>query len=282
MTKNVITSAEEKLAVLNLDNAQQIPLAWIAPNPTQPRKDLALEEIAELVASVQELGILEPLLVTRKATKRFILIAGHRRLEAAKLAGLSHVPCIVKEMAESECLLCALTENLQRTDLSPFEEAYAIKQLITAFNLSIREAAAKISKSPSYVGERIALLELPDDIKQAVIESKMPLKKALALAKIPLARLREKLLKKGAGLDTEAFIELINEALNKPKAKQNTPADWKMNLELKEFAKGSNQIRIFKDRISLKYESDDDLRSLLQQILTLLNDKEQNEMPHEI
>ena len=110
----------------------------------------------ELALSIRDVGVFEPLLVTRRGRKRFIVIAGHRRLEAAKRAGLDAVLCVVLDLSDGEFLHYSLIENLQRANLEPFEEAAAIKQLIELTGFTYREVAAKLGKSAAFVSERLA------------------------------------------------------------------------------------------------------------------------------
>jgi len=179
-----------------LHGAQILPIDLIDPNPYQPRSEITPDSISDLVESVKELGVLQPLLVSRKGD-RFILIAGHRRMAASKLSGLTEAPCIIKELAETDLIRYSLVENLQREDLTPLEEAASLQQLIDTQSLDYRKVAQLIGKSKSYVGERLDLLKLPDDLRAAVAQSKLSLKKAIELMKVEDIGLRAKLIEKG-------------------------------------------------------------------------------------
>ena len=128
----------------------QIPVGMIVPNPEQPRKIFTDNELGELTNSIREFGVLQPLLVKKTEGRKFILIAGERRLRAAKLAGLSRVPVIIKELQESEAALIALVENVQREDLNFLEEAKAYKKLMDDFNLTQGEIAKRVSKQSEF------------------------------------------------------------------------------------------------------------------------------------
>ena len=119
----------------------QVPLRMIQPNPEQPRKTFAPEELEELAASIREYGVLQPLLVKRGADRSLILIAGERRFRAAGLAGLAKVPVIMKELESRESALISLVENLQRENLNFLEEARAYQKLMTDFHLTQGEIA---------------------------------------------------------------------------------------------------------------------------------------------
>ena len=140
-----------------------LPVAEILPNPAQPRKQFEPEPLGELALSIRRYGILQPLTV-RRVGRCFELVAGERRLRAAKLAGLSEVPCIVLEASPEETSILALIENLHRQDLDFIEEAEGIHQLISRYNLSQEEVARRIGKSQSAVANKLRVLRLPGEI----------------------------------------------------------------------------------------------------------------------
>ena len=140
-----------------------VPVDDISPNPVQPRKVFRDADLMELSCSIAEYGILNPLTV-RLRNGRYELVAGERRLRAAKLAGLSEVPCILLDVGLEEASLLALIENLQRRDLDFIEEANGISQLIRMFGMSQEEAARRLGKSQSAVANKLRLLRLPQDV----------------------------------------------------------------------------------------------------------------------
>jgi ParB family chromosome partitioning protein len=142
---------------------QVVPLEEIAPNPDQPRQNLG--DLSELVASIREKGVLEPLLV-RKVGGRFQIIAGERRYRAALEADLDEVPCIVREASDAEVMEIALIENLQRKYLTPFEEADGLKALAENYNYTHEMMAQKLGKSRSSMTEMLSLTAMPDDIRE--------------------------------------------------------------------------------------------------------------------
>lgn len=147
-----------------------IPIEQLQPNADQPRKDLG--ELANLTDSVREKGVLEPLLVRYLAeADRYMIISGERRFHAARAAGLREVPCIERDADEAESLELALIENLQRKDLTPFEEADGVQALVDRFSLTHEVVSRKISKSRSSVTELLSLRTIPDQIKAQCIES---------------------------------------------------------------------------------------------------------------
>ena len=144
-----------------------LPVKAIAPNPNQPRKQFSQEELEDLARSIQALGILQPLTVRRREGS-WELIAGERRLRAARLAGLEQVPCLAVQ-TDSQCSsLLALVENIQRRDLDFWEEAQALRQLIDTYHLSQEETARRLGKSQSAVANKLRLLKLPEDVLSAL------------------------------------------------------------------------------------------------------------------
>ncbi len=138
------------------------PIAFIEPNPYQPRKMFNDDELVGLSGSIREKGVLQPLVVRKVSTNRYELIAGERRLRASKMAELEKVPVIVKDIAISERLELALIENIQRENLNPLEEAEAYAQLVEKFDQTQETVAKRVGKKRSTVTNSIRLLQLPD------------------------------------------------------------------------------------------------------------------------
>ena len=159
----------------------------ISPSPVQPRKCFDGEALAELGDSIKNYGILNPLTVRLRCGK-YELVAGERRLRAAKLAGLREVPCILLDVNMEDASLIALVENLQRRDLDFIEEAAGINQLIRMFGMSQEEAARRIGKSQSAVANKLRLLKLPQDILDALRENGLTERHGRALLRLPNPR----------------------------------------------------------------------------------------------
>jgi len=163
-----------------------VPVEMVFPNPRQPRSMMHTEELAELTASIREHGVLQPLIVTVGETDgQYILIAGERRLQAARLAGLSAVPVLVHQATDQQRLEMAIIENVQRSDLSALEEAEAYRQLAEDFDLSHEEIAGRVGKSRVSVTNTLRLLRLPDSVKNALIENRISEGHARALLALP-------------------------------------------------------------------------------------------------
>lgn len=152
-----------------------IELEQIKPNPYQPRRDFNKDDLMELADSIKVYGILQPLIATRVEEEvptgrsvRYELIAGERRLRAAKLAGLPRVPVIVRQINPKQKLEVSLVENIQRNDLSPLEEARAFKRLQEEFGIKQKKIAIRVAKSPSYVANILRILSLPEHMQTAL------------------------------------------------------------------------------------------------------------------
>ncbi len=155
-----------------LGNLIQLPIGEIRPNPYQPRIDFDMEKIEELANSIEEKGILQPLIVSRRADG-FDLVVGERRLRAASRAGLSEVPCVIMEVPDEELLEVALVENLQREDLDSIEEARAFELMMEKFGMSHEEVARRVGKSRSTVSNALRLLKLPEAIRRLLREGRL-------------------------------------------------------------------------------------------------------------
>lgn len=164
-------------------NIDQLDINQIQPNPLQPRGMITPDSLMDLVDSVREHGIIEPLIVAHTPAG-FQIIAGERRWRAAKLAGLSHVPCIIKETSPQGMLEMAIVENVQRTDLNAIDRAKAFERLIEEFDLSNAEIAQRIGKSPSYVSNSLKLLSLPDALKDGLLSGLISEGHARALSSV--------------------------------------------------------------------------------------------------
>lgn len=150
------------------DQIQHLETNQLQPNPLQPRGVIPPETIMDLVDSISEHGILEPLVVAHTPAG-FQIIAGERRWRAAKMAGLTTVPCIVKETTPQNMLEMAIVENVQREDLNPLDRAKAFERLLQEFQLSHAEIAKRVGKSTSYVSNSLKLLDLPDALKDGIL-----------------------------------------------------------------------------------------------------------------
>ncbi len=151
----------------------EVPVNAVAPNPKQPRTRFDDETIAALAASIREVGILQPLVVRRAGDGRYELIAGERRLRAAKAAGLASVPIVLRDSEDADLLREALIENIHREDLNPIEQAEAFKALLGELGLKQEELADRVGVSRSHIANTIRLLALPLDVQQFLADDKI-------------------------------------------------------------------------------------------------------------
>ena len=179
-----------------------IPIADIHPNPLQPRTVFDAAHLNELSNSIETHGIIQPLLVRRKGAS-YELIAGERRLRAAKLAGLVEVPAIVQDYADDRILEIALIENIQREDLNPMETAQALERLHTEMNLSHEEIAARTGKDRTTITNLIRLLRLPQAVQLLVAERRLSMGHARAILGLTNPELQLQLAEKAAAVQTE-------------------------------------------------------------------------------
>jgi ParB family transcriptional regulator, chromosome partitioning protein len=158
-----------------------LPVEKVDPNPHQPRSHFDHAHLEDLIASIQEHGVLQPIVVSHKSDGRYELIAGERRLRASKIAGLDVIPAIIRTVTDQQKLELAIIENIQRQDLNALEEGESYLRLQNEFNLTQEEVAKKVGKSRSQVANTVRLLQLPPVIKQALVEGKISASNARTL-----------------------------------------------------------------------------------------------------
>ena len=194
---------------------EEIPISAIRPNANQPRRSFPEDGIRELAASIREVGILQPLVI-RSTETGFELIAGERRLRAAKEAGLDRVPVLIRHAETNEAMELALVENLQREDLNPLEAAAAYQTLIDGFGLTREQLALRLGKSRAAVTNTLRLGQLPEEIKAMLLEGKLTEGHARALLGLEsgeqMVRLAERVLKEK--LSVRRTEELVRDRLS--------------------------------------------------------------------
>lgn len=257
-------------------NIAQIPIELIQPNPHQPRNGMDEETLGELAASIREHGIIQPLIVSRNpGTDQYTLVAGERRLRAASLAGLSMVPVILRTVSELEQLELALTENLQRSDLTPLETAEAYRQLAENFSLTHEQIAERVGKSRVSVTNTLRLLNLPEQVQRALAENLISEGHARALLGLPTAQAQK------AALGTVLNLSLNvrqTEALVKKWTGERPPSKLKAEPTPEVKALESRLRSFFGTKVSLNnskkggslviyYYSDEELNTILDKIL---------------
>ena len=203
-----------------------LPLREIEPDPDQPRKRFDEAALAELAASIQENGLLQPIAVRPKPLGAgYLIIAGERRWRAARLAGLDEVPALVKDVTDEQAAALALIENLQREDLDPIEVAEGCRQLIEKYGLTQETAAKRLGKSRSAVTNSLRLLNLPDDVRAKVSDGSLSAGHAKALLGLPdAARIRQAAGEiEARGLNVRQAEALCKKLAKPPKAPKPKP-----------------------------------------------------------
>ena len=196
----------------------EIPVASIRRNPYQPRVTFDEESIAELAQSIRQVGLIQPLVVRKAPDGAYELVAGERRLRAVKSLGMENVTCIVEQGMEDESsAMMALIENLQREDLHYLEEAQCYNTLLSTYNLTQEELAARLGKSQSSIANKLRLLRLPEEVKSAMAEAHLTERHARALLKLKDEKTQLALVDKIAkkSLSVKETEKLVDKTLNR-------------------------------------------------------------------
>jgi len=254
-----------------------VPLGKIVPNPRQPRSHFDPAALEELSLSIREHGVIQPLLVSRDENDGYILIAGERRWQASKLAGLAEVPVIVRQTTDLERLELALIENVQRADLNPLEEANAYRQLSEEFKLSHEEIATRVGKSRVAVTNTLRLLKLPEAVQQALVDGVISEGHARALLGLTNPLAQEAALKKVRehDLTVRQTEELVNKLKGEKPAAAPKPAPSPDLRDLQERLEASLGAKVSLKTnkkgggvVSLHYFSNEELDAILARLLT--------------
>jgi len=248
------------------DRVISIPIDDITPSPYQPRMQIAADSLEELSASIKEKGVVQPIVVRSMGSDKYEIIAGERRLRASKLAGLSEIPAIVREVSDVEAMEIAITENIQREDLNSIELARAYFALMNQFNLTQEQLAQAIGKSRPAVANTIRLLQLPQEVQEQVLSGKLSMGHARALLSLEKENLQISACKQIVEFDLSVrqTEKLVQKLLAQPKRKEISlrPAEIEaVEKHLRTML--ATQVRIRqsgkKGKIEIEYYSTDDL-----------------------
>ena len=246
----------------------------IHPNPNQPRSHFDEKELDELASSIKEHGVLQPLLV-RKDKKGYQIIAGERRYQASKIAGIKEVPVIVKDVDDTEVLALALIENLQRSDLNPIEEARGYKQLIEASGMTQEALSKAVSKSRSAITNALRLLDLPEAVQDMLYDGKLTAGHARAILAVPYEESRVKLAEKvvNEGLSVRATERLapLFSVTEEPRAPRPvTPQSFKRAARVLRQTLNTN-VRVKntrgKNKIEIEFKDEEELSTILERLV---------------
>jgi len=257
---------------------KSIPIAQIARNPFQPRREFKTEDLGELQESLKASGLLQPITVRRRPGKDgFELIAGERRLRAAKALGWREIPAIIKEIEDQTLLTLALIENLQRTDLNPIEEGEGYRQLVQEFSLTQQQVAETVGKDRTTIANMLRLLQLPNAVRSLLQEGQLSMGHAKVLLGLDdegkMVALAEEIVSEGLTVrDVErrlrAVPNLPTKKTGRPRAIDRQPAEVRQIEErLRRHLQTDVAVKVSagnKGTLTLHFYSADDLERLLE------------------
>lgn len=258
------------------DGLRTVPIDAIVPNPHQPRSVMDEEALDELAASIEEHGLIQPLIVNDSGEDVYTLIAGERRWRAAQRAGLTQVPVVVKEASPQGMLELALIENIQRADLNPLEEAAAYRQLIDEFGLTQAQVAKRVGKSRPAVANTVRLLELPEKVRQAVVNGEISGGHARAILGLPTEEMRlnmmNTVIRKGLSVrQTESLVrKWMSAARPRGRQAQRTPPEL-VSLESQFQQSLGTRVNITRGakggKVVIHFYSDEELNAIYEAIV---------------
>ncbi len=246
----------------------QVPTTSIEVNPNQPRKAIDHAALEELINSIREHGILQPLVVLRKGTG-YQLIAGERRFRSSQIIGLPTVPVIVRDATVQEQLELAIVENVQRKDLNPMERAFAFKKLIDDFGLTQDQVAKRVGKSRVTVANALRLMDLPEEVRKAIADEKISEGHAKVIAGAPTAKEQLRLLKEI--LENNLSVRAGEHLARGNRGARNRPADPDL-IAIEEDLRDLFGTRVRIDKrgkvgtITIEYYSDEEFRTIVQRL----------------
>ena len=250
-----------------------LSISEIVRNPNQPRKTFDEDKLAELADSIKQNGVLQPILV-RRTGQKYEIVAGERRYQASKLAGLKEIPAVVREIDDDKVFQLALIENLQRSDLSPIEEAKGYKQLLTSRSLTQEELAKILSKSRSAIANTLRLMDLPVEVQHMMEQGLLTAGHARAILAVPSEEGRIKLAKKVVTesltvRQTENLAPLFSVEHTETRTRVAAPQSFKRAArELRKMLDTNVKVKQVrgKNKIEIEFKDEDELARILAQI----------------
>ena len=250
---------------------EYIDINNIKPNSNQPRKTFDEDKLAELAASIEEHGLIQPV-VLRKADKGFEIVAGERRWRAARKIGIKEIPCIVKELTDEENMLLAIIENMQREDLNPIEEAEGIRQMIDTYGLTQEEVSKSVGKSRPYIANSLRLLRLPEAVRKYVEDGSLSTGHAKAIAAVSDEKKQVELAETAIknGLSVRQLEKLAQQDKNGVRAKSRVKTKSADVKRVEEDLKNALGTRVTlnqkgkKGKIEIEFYSKDELERLIE------------------
>ena len=228
---NKVADPNNNISPEQLKNPSMVDIKKVEPNKDQPRKTFDEDALNELADSIKQYGIIEPLIVQDKKDY-YRIVAGERRWRAAKIAGLTEVPVIIRDLTDQEAIEIAIIENLQRENLDPIEEAMALKRLVEEFNLKQEEVAERVSKSRAAISNSMRLLKLNEKVQEMLKERKLSAGQARALLAIEdpqeQINIAERIFDEGLNVRE---VEKLIKSLGKPKKPKKGSSGESSQLE---------------------------------------------------
>jgi ParB family chromosome partitioning protein len=249
---------------------QQIAIEAIAPNPNQPRKDFDTETLAELAASIEKVGLMQPIVVRETTAGKYEIIAGERRWRAATIAGLKSIPVVIKKSNDIDTLQMALIENIQREDISSMELAEAYRSLIDAAELTQEDLAARVGKSRTSIANTLRLMKLPEEIRVAVRSGNVSEGHARALLQFETDAERMLVFEtiQQRGLSVRDVERLARSGVATPKQRNTAQEPDRLSTQLSERLGAPSKVvrRAKGGRIEIEFFDDDDLARIIDTI----------------
>lgn len=262
-------SIEEKIVDSTpKDEIVEIDISELRSNPYQPRKVFDEEKLQELANSIKEHGVFQPIIVKKSSIKGYEIIAGERRVKASSLAGVDKIPAIVRDFSDQEMMEIALLENLQRENLNSIEEAMAYKSLIDSMSITQEQLANRLGKSRSHITNMLGLLNLPEEVKDLIIENKISMSHARVLSKIEskaeIINLANKIINENLNvrdIENVAKNENIEKVHKIKKKNNNNEYSYIENIICEKLG---TKVKIKNNKINISFSNVNDLNRILE------------------
>lgn len=249
------------------DEIVEISLDELRSNPYQPRKVFDEDKLQELADSIKEHGVFQPIIVKKSAVKGYEIIAGERRVKASKMVGLSSIPAIVRDFSDEEMMEIALLENLQREDLNAIEEATAYKALLDSLNITQEELAAKLGKSRSHITNMLGLNDLPEEVKDLIVDGRLSQSHARVLSKMEdkdqIINLANRIVDEGLNVRDLETVSKNKDIVKKHKINRKEDYDYTY-VENMMCDKLGTKVKVRNNKIVVSFNNINDLNRILE------------------
>ena len=249
------------------DEIVEISLDELRSNPYQPRKVFDEDKLQELADSIREHGVFQPIIVKKSAVKGYEIIAGERRVKASKMVGLSSIPAIVRDFSDEEMMEIALLENLQREDLNAIEEATAYKALLDSLNITQEELAAKLGKSRSHITNMLGLIDLPEEVKDLIVDGRLSQSHARVLSKMEdkeqIINLANRIVDEGLNVRDLETVSKNKDIVKKHKINRKEDYDYTY-VENMMCDKLGTKVKVRNNKIVVSFNNINDLNRILE------------------